>query len=153
MPVRPQISTLESHLGYWLRFVSNQVSHAFGLKLDDSGVTVAEWVVMRELYNCDELAPSALAEKIGMTRGAVSKLADRLTAKALIARHAGGKDRRYQTLALTKDGRRLVPKLAALADRNDAEFFGHLAPAERAAIEAAMREIVRRFGLRSVPVD
>lgn len=46
-----------------------------------------------------------------------------------------------------------MPKLAALADQNDAEFFAHLSPAERGSIERAMREIVRRHGLKAVPVD
>jgi DNA-binding MarR family transcriptional regulator len=147
------VSALEAHLGYWLRFVSNQVSHAFAVKLGEAGVTVAEWVVLRELYDVPSAVPSKLAERLGMTRGAVSKLADRLAAKSLIARTAEAADRRYQSLALTAEGRLLVPRLSALADRNDAEFFGHLAPEERAALEAAMREIVRRCGLKTVPVE
>ena len=28
-----ELSSIESHLGYWLRYVSNHVSHAFALKL------------------------------------------------------------------------------------------------------------------------
>jgi DNA-binding MarR family transcriptional regulator len=146
------VSPLEAHLGYWLRFVSNQVSHAFGLKLADRGVTVAEWVVLRELHGVEALAPSALAERLGLTRGAISKLADRLVAKKLLTRTAGERDGRFQSLALTPAGRALVPELSALADRNDAEFFGHLAPGERAQVEAVMKEIVRRHGLRSIPI-
>lgn len=147
------VSPLEAHLGYWLRFVSNQVSHAFGLKLAALDVTVAEWVVLRQLYAHDGAVPSVLAERIGMTRGAISKLADRLVAKGLIARAVSDEDRRYQALALTASGRGLVPRLAALADQNDAEFFGHLHADERQRIEAAMREVVRRHGLKAVPVD
>ena len=150
---KPKISPLEAHLGYWLRYVSNHVSHAFARKLEARGVTVAEWVVLRELYDEEALAPSVVAERIGMTRGAVSKLADRLVAKALVARAAQGRDRRYQALSLTGPARALVPGLAALADSNDEEFFGHLAPAERAALGEAMKDIVRRLGLGSVPVD
>jgi len=150
---KPKISPLEAHLGYWLRYVSNHVSHAFARKLEAQGVTVAEWVVLRELYDEEALAPSAVAERIGMTRGTVSKLADRLVAKVLVARAAEGRDRRYQALSLTPAARALVPALAALADANDEEFFGHLAPAERAALAAAMKDIVRRLGLGSVPVD
>lgn len=150
---KPKISPLEAHLGYWLRYVSNHVSHAFARKLEARGVTVAEWVVLRELYDEEALAPSVVAERIGMTRGAVSKLADRLVAKALVARAAQGRDRRYQALSLTGPARALVPGLAALADSNDEEFFGHLAPAERAALAEAMKDIVRRLGLGSVPVD
>jgi DNA-binding MarR family transcriptional regulator len=149
----PQASPLEAHLGYWLRFVSNQVSDAFSRKVAACSVTVAEWVVLRELYDDDPLAPSALAGKIGMTRGGVTKLADRLIAKALVTRTASEEDRRYQALALTAKGRVLVPRLAALADENDAEFFGHLKPAERLSIENAMRNIVRRHGFKSVPVE
>jgi hypothetical protein len=40
-----------------------------------------------------------------------------------------------------------------LADQNDKEFFAHLKPAERQQIERAMREIVRRHSLSTVPLD
>ncbi len=43
----PPLPHLTSHLGYWLRYVSNHASHAFARKLDGRDVTVAEWVVMR----------------------------------------------------------------------------------------------------------
>jgi DNA-binding MarR family transcriptional regulator len=147
------VSPLEAHLGYWLRFVSNQVSHAFDLKLAERGVSVAEWVVLWQLFDCETMAPSMLAERIGMTRGAISKLVDRLEAKALVTRTASDEDRRYQALAVTAKGRALVPKLAALADQNDAAFFAHIGSAEQERLKSIMREIVRRHGLTSVPVD
>jgi DNA-binding MarR family transcriptional regulator len=148
----PDVSTLEAHLGYWLRYVSNHVSHAFALKVAAHGVSVAEWVVMRELYGATAV-PSALADKLGMTRGAITKIVDRLEGKALASRTTSTSDRRSQTLALTKSGQTLVPKLSALADRNDEEFFGHLDPKQRARLEAAMKDIVRRSGLRAVPLE
>ena len=153
LPRTSTVSPLAAHLGYWLRFVSNQVSHAFGLKLVAHDVTVAEWVMLRALFDAAAIMPSALAQRLGMTRGAISKLADRLIAKALIARTASEDDLRIQTLALTDTGRALVPVLSSLADANDAEFFGHLDPATRATIETAMKEIVRKQGLRTVPVE
>ncbi len=145
-------SPLEAHLGYWLRHVSNHVSHAFAQRLAAKGVTVAEWVVLRELAD-GAAAPSALAARLGLTRGAISKLADRLEAKGLAERTADADDGRFQSLSPTAAGRALVPALAALADENDAAFFGHLSAEERATIEAAMREIVRRKGLKGVPTD
>jgi DNA-binding MarR family transcriptional regulator len=146
-------SDLETHLGYWLRFVSNHVSHAFSLKVQAHGVTVAEWVVMRDLLDRPETAPSEVAGRIGMTRGAITKLVDRLAAKKLVERKPGRDDRRYQTLALTAAGRALVPKLAALADRNDREFFGHLRPAERRALEQTLQALVRHHGLKTIPTE
>ena len=146
-------SPLEAHLGFWLRFVSNHASAAFARKLDVKGVSVGEWVAMRELFDAAELAPSEVAERTGMTRGAITKLVDKLAAKNLAERRTGGGDRRYQALALTAKGRALVPVMAALADKNDEEFFGHLTKAERARLAATMQDIVRRRVPRGVPIN
>ena len=153
MSKMPEISGLEAHLGYWLRSVSNHVSHAFALKVEARGVTVAEWVMLRELFDRDPANPSVLAERLGMTRGAISKIADRLVARALIARTEDKNDGRYHTLSLTRKGRALVPALVLLADQNDEEFFGHLGSQERTDLATAMKEIIRRRGIRNVPVD
>jgi DNA-binding MarR family transcriptional regulator len=153
MPSTRPASDLTAHLGYWLRYVSNHVSQAFARKVEAHGVTVAEWVLMRQLLDEEALAPSRLAERMGMTRGAVSKLADRLIAKSLLARASNPADGRAQTLFLTRAGRSMVPKLAALADANDAEFFDHLAPKDRAALLSLLRQIVEKRGLKSLPVD
>lgn len=146
-------SDLTAHLGYWLRYVSNHVSQAFARKVEAHGVTVAEWVLMRQLLDEEGLAPSRLAERMGMTRGAISKLADRLIAKSMLVRTRDPKDGRAQTLALTSAGRALVPELAALADANDAEFFDHLTSKDRAALLRILREIVENRGLKSLPID
>lgn len=153
MPSTQPASDLTSHLGYWLRYVSNHVSQAFARKAETHGVTVAEWVLMRQLLEGQAVAPSRLAERMGMTRGAISKLADRLIAKSMLVRVADREDGRAQTLSLTPAGRALVPELAALADVNDAEFFDHLAPDDRAALRRILREIVEKRGLKSMPVD
>jgi DNA-binding MarR family transcriptional regulator len=122
-------------------------------RLLDSGVTAAEWVVLREMYDEEEMAPSVLAEKIGMTRGAASKLIDRLLAKRLVTRRDRTDDRRYQDIALTAEGRRLVPKLAVIADENDEEFFSGLSAAERKALVATLKKLVRAHGLQRVPTE
>jgi DNA-binding MarR family transcriptional regulator len=147
------VSDLKKHVGFWLRFVSNHVSHAFARKLQASGVTVAEWVVMREMFDDQETSPGVLAERIGMTRGGVSKLVDRLVGKQLITRTDRADDRRFQSIALTAPGRRLVPQLAAIADRNDMEFFGPLSASERAALLATMKKLVEAHGLETLPTE
>jgi DNA-binding MarR family transcriptional regulator len=153
MTRKPAVSPLGAHLGFWLRFVSNHVSHAFKRKVEGLGVTVAEWVVLRQLLGQAGTAPSRLADELGLTRGAVSRLIDRLLAKKLVLRTAGEGDRRFQSVSLTAAGRELVPALAALADRNDEEFFGHLGPGRRAALKGLLADIVRRHGLKDVPVE
>ena len=149
----PPVSDLTAHLGFWLRTVSNHVSHAFAAKVASKGVTVAEWVVMRALYDKEPMPPSRLADEIGMTRGAITKLADRLIAKALIVRKASRDDGRAQTLALTAQGKKLVPELAALADQNDAEFFGQLTKSERGTLERLLKRMVAQEHMTAMPVD
>jgi len=147
------VSDLKKHAGFWLRFVSNHVSHAFARKLLTSGVTVAEWVVMRELFDDVETSPGVLAERIGMTRGGVSKLVDRLVTKKLAARQNRSDDRRFQSIALTAAGRRLIPQLAALADQNDEEFFYPLSSGERTALIATMKKLVQAHSLQTLPTE
>src|SRR5919201_1941973 len=131
MPRKRPVSDLQHHLGYWLRTVSNAVSHSFARKVERQGVTVAEWVFLRVLYDADWVAPSLLAEHMGMTKGAISKLADRLLEKDLVQRAEHPGDRRAHRLALSPAGRTLVPRLARIADANDASLFGVLTPDER----------------------
>lgn len=149
---RPGLSRLDAYVGYWLRCVSNQFSHALNRELEDKGVTLAEWIMLRELYEGD-LRPSALAKRLGMTRGAISKLARKLTGSLMITQQASGEDGRAQILSLTDNGRAVVRVFAVILDETDEEFFGHLNPQTRALIVSHMREIVRRRGLRAVPAD
>jgi DNA-binding MarR family transcriptional regulator len=148
-PAHP--ASLESHAGFWLRFVSNYVSQAFARKLAGCGVTVAEWVLLRKIFEAGETSPSRLATSSGLTRGAVSKLVDRLLRKGLVTRTEADGDRRYQDVRLTPAGRALVPKLAALADRNDEEFFSYLSAREREALIATLKKLVAANKLKKVP--
>ncbi len=150
--MKKEISELTKHIGYWMRFVSNHVSHAFMTKVEARGVTVAEWAAMRQMFAMGPANPSQLAQQMGMTRGAISKLVDRLCAKGLGRRTASSGDRRYQSVSLTAKGEKLVPALARLADKNDDEFFGHLPGEARADLVRLLRDIVNRHEWIDVPI-
>lgn len=153
MGKKNDVSALERHLGYWMRFVSNNVSHAFKRKLEGKEVTVAEWALMRQMFDAGPTNPSQLAEKMGMTRGAISKLIDRLCDKGLAEKTTLKKDRRFQEVALTPKGRRLVPTLAELADSNDHEFFGHLSDRQQSELMLLLKDIVQRHEWKTLPLD
>ena len=129
------------------------VSHAFARKVEAQGVTVAEWVLLREMLDAGTANPSQLADAVGLTRGAVSKLVERLCRKKLALRSSSEGDQRYQTVELTAAGKQLVPVLAQLADENDREFFGHLKPEEKTQLMHLLKDIVRRHGWKDLPVD
>jgi MarR family transcriptional regulator, lower aerobic nicotinate degradation pathway regulator len=148
-----QVSELTKHIGYWMRFVSNHVSHAFMLKVEARGVTVAEWAAMRQMLASGPTNPSQLAQQMGMTRGAISKLVDRLCAKGMARRIASDGDRRYQSVSLTAKGQKLIPTLARLADKNDDEFFGYLTDEVQHDLVKLLKEVVQHHGWIDVPVS
>ena len=149
----PRVATLTDHTGYWLRMVSNAVSQAFARRVADEGVTVAEWVFLRALFDAQALAPTALADSMGMTRGAISKLGDRLVAKGLVQRDRVDEAGRGQLLTLTAEGAAKVPRLARLADANDADFFGGLTGDDRAALDRILQALATNRGLTAAPLD
>ncbi len=146
-------SELTDHTGYWMRMVSNAVSQEFARKVSGEDVTVAEWSFMRALYDLDPTPPSVLAERMGMTKGAISKLAERLVAKGLVERAESQQDKRAHSLSLTREGRAKIPVLASLADENDAEFFGVLTKQEHETFDRILRVLAERRGLKATPVD
>lgn len=151
---KPQASELTSHIGYQMRVVSNAVSHSFARKLATSDVTVAEWVILRKMYAGEEkTSPSAVAELTGLSRGAVSKLIDRLLRKGLVSRTESSGDRRYQEIKLTADAKKLVPKLAHIADENDARFFSMLSLSERKNLMNTLAKLAEFHKINAAPVE
>ena len=145
-------SPLDVHLGFWLRYVSNHVSGRFQTLLEAEGVTVSEWVALRTLHE-QPRTHGELIQALGMTKGATSKVLTRLEDKGLARRELAEGRAREQVLSLTESGLRLVPRLAKLADDNEAHFFGHLDPAQRDALKTLLRDLVQHHQLHELPVS
>lgn len=144
---------LEAHLGYWLRRVSNHVSGAFAKALEAKQVSVAEWVVLSEIQQRPEIRPAEVADKIGMTRGAISKVLDKLEQKKWIQRRTLETDTRGQLLFLTRQGSRILPVLKEIADRNDQQFFNCLDRREAATLMQLLRKIAASNEIREIPIE
>jgi len=144
---------LERHLGYWLRRVSNQVSGAFAKALQERGLSVAEWVVLCAVRERPGVKPGELADALGLTRGAISKVVDKVEGKGWVERGSVAADQRMQVLSLTRRGRRLLPQLEEIADSNDGEFFACLSERERAGLWQVLRKLTAAHGMRDVPME
>ncbi len=144
-------SDLEYHIGYWLRFVSNHVSFSFRDRLEVHGVTVAEWVALRSLYNRAPCTLGELSEQIGIDLGATSRLVERVIKKKLALREISAEDRRYVTLNLSTAGKKLIPKLAREADLNDAFFFDSLNKEDKRHLLRIMQTLVETHKLKEKP--
>ena len=152
-----EISELEAHLGYWMRRVSNHVSEAFAHKLQERQTSVTEWVVLRLIHghvgSQSNITAGELAQQLGMTKGAISKVIDKLEEKAWIDRTPNPADSRVQWLTLTKQGQQILPELAAIADANDTAFFGCLEASEQATLRALLEKLTRAHGWSAPPTE
>lgn len=100
---------------------------------------------MRVLFEGGPARPSVVADRLGVTRGAVSRLAGALRAKRLVvrARNPGG-DGRTQTLALTGAGALLVPALARIAAEETAAMLAPLSGGDRAKLAELLARVAAR---------
>lgn len=147
-------SPLEAHLGFWVRFVSNNVSARFeSLLAEYEGCSVTEWVALRALYNKPSTNHADLIQALGMTKGATSKIVTRLEERGLAQRKMAEGSGREQLVILTPKGRDMVPRLAALADENDAHFFGHLSELEQTALFNVLKGLVTQHKLQGPPIN
>lgn len=144
---------LESHLGYWLRRVSNAVSGSFSRALNEKRTSVAEWVLLRELHDRGQTSPGELADGLGLTRGAVSKIVDKLDAKGWIQTDSKEGDSRFRLLSLTRAGRRCLPVLAEIADQNDARYFDCLSAREKSVLRELLIKLADHNHIYDVPTE
>lgn len=138
-------SNLEEHLGYWLRCLSNFVSHSFAERLAKQDISVAQWVVLRTLYDHNGVTLNEAAGQVGVDKSSLSRMVERLVQKGLVNRAEGG-DRRSVGLSLTAAGKKLVPQLSQLADENDAAFFHTLDPKQRMEFLTTIKQLLTANG-------
>jgi DNA-binding MarR family transcriptional regulator len=138
-------SQLEAHLGYWLRGLSNFVSHSFAERLARRGATVAQWVVLRTLYEGGGQTLNEAARRVGVDKSSLSRMVERLVRKGLASR-AEGRDRRSVELTLTSAGRKLVAQLAKQADENDEAFFHTLSARQRDEFLGVIKQLLEANG-------
>jgi DNA-binding MarR family transcriptional regulator len=141
----------ERHIGYWLRRVSAHVQGASFHALQKRHVSVAEWVVLCLILSQPGITPGGLAEILTMTRGAVSKIIDKLEAKNWVARSAKPGDGRVQLLSLTERGSQIIPQLAEILDQHERKIFGSLEVDERATLRRLLKKLTDIHHVRRLP--
>jgi DNA-binding MarR family transcriptional regulator len=92
-------------------------------------------------------APGELARHTMVTTGAVTKRVDRLVASGLVARSGSADDGRGRVIRLTDAGRRVIDEAYTAHIANEERLLAALAPAQRRALEAMLREWGAALGL------
>jgi DNA-binding MarR family transcriptional regulator len=96
----------------------------------------------------EEINPSLLAQKVGVTRATMTGLLDGLEKKGLIERRTHAQDRRKVGILLTADGRRALDNILPEYYRHFAKLTAYLDEGERQTLISLLKKVNQ--GLLSV---
>ena len=132
--------TLDEYLPYRLSIASNAVSKLIARAYEDRfGLTIPQWRLMAVLAE-KPLTQQAIVARTAMDKVTVSRAAQGLVNRHLVARAAHEADGRSHILALTEQGRELHAEIAPLALAYEAALLSGLTPAE---VETLKRLLMR----------
>jgi DNA-binding MarR family transcriptional regulator len=144
-PKRPAAGerlVLDDYLPYRLSVASNAVSRLIARAYEDRfGLSIPQWRLMAVLAEDGALTPGALVARTAMDKVTVSRAAQGLTRRHLIARDAHEADGRSHRLSLTAEGQRLHAEIAPLALAYEATLLSGLAPGEVAAMKVLLKRL------------
>jgi len=111
----------------------------------DTGVTPTQMHALEILGSHTALRMKELAERMGVTTGTLTVLADRLEKAGLIRRKPHEEDRRSILVELTERGHALYREHDELHAQLTRELTAGLTDAERAALGAMLKKMIREF--------
>jgi DNA-binding MarR family transcriptional regulator len=99
--------------------------------LAGEGLHRSQYALMASLEEFGPLSQTALSERSGLDRSDVVRWVDGLAARGLVQRTRDPRDRRRNTISITREGRRRLQELDAQLDRAQHDLLGTLSDEER----------------------
>jgi DNA-binding MarR family transcriptional regulator len=109
--------------------------------LNDHGLTMWAYSVLLRLDEEPIRTQAALADAINADRTRIIEVLDDLQERGLISRRPDPADRRARLVSLTKSGRKLRDSAQAVIQAREERLLAILAPADRAALLNALRQL------------
>ena len=115
----------EESVGYLMKRVMLSIIHQADKRLDEHGLTSAQWGPLLRLRSTGGSTVAELARWLQMDAGAMTRLLDRLEKKGLCKRVRSTEDRRVVQVELTPDGEAAIREVpAVLAEVMNAHLAG-----------------------------
>jgi DNA-binding MarR family transcriptional regulator len=138
---------LDAYLPYRLSVASNAVSGLIARAYEDRfGLSVPQWRVICVLAEDGGLTQVQIVARTVMDKVTVSRAAQGLVKRHLVARSQNKSDARSHVLALTVEGRRLYGEIAPLALAYEAALIAGLAPDEVALLKRLLARLQAAAG-------
>lgn len=147
VPAAPATLKLDAYLPYRLSVASNAVSGLIARAYEDRfGLTVPQWRLICVLAEDKALTQVAVVARTGMDKVTVSRAAQGLSRRRLVARSEHHADARSHMLTLTVEGARLYAEIAPLALAYEAALIAGLAPSEVALLKRLLLRLQTAAG-------
>ena len=133
---------LDDYLPFRLSVASNAVSRLIARAYEDRfGLSIPQWRLIAVLAEDGALTPGAIVARTAMDKVTVSRAAQGLIRRRLVARIAHQADGRSHHLSLTAEGGRLHQEVAPLALAYEAAVLSGLAPGEVVALKHLLKRL------------
>jgi DNA-binding MarR family transcriptional regulator len=136
------IEAPESRVNHWVRRAQVCFSKNFARILKEAQLIASEWAVLQELYGPGRRSTVELGQVMGMSKGGMSKLIDRLVRKGYVEKAVQKFDHRFRGVWLTKHGRTCVPLIASKEKSADRAFFGPLRGGGRYRLTQSLKRVL-----------
>jgi DNA-binding MarR family transcriptional regulator len=131
---------------FWFGRIRKALRCAFEARAASLEITVAQFLVLRRLWEGDGILISVLTREVSSDGGTITGLLDRLEAKGLIRREQDHADRRVRRVFLTSTGQALKEPLMGILSALEEEALAGFSPQERTALTRALERVGENLG-------
>jgi DNA-binding MarR family transcriptional regulator len=124
-------------LGGTVRAVRARVDRA----LQQSGLRIGQYQVLRVLWDDDGLTPREIAERLDVEMPTVTRTVQRMVRDGFVVREANQSDARSVRIRLSRRGREIEPAVAEILERETSRALTGFSAAERASLVAMLVRI------------
>lgn len=111
-----RLPKLEEHLCFALYSASHAMTGAYQEFLQELGITYPQYLVMLTLWEGDGVRVSRIGERLFLDSATLTPLLKRLEARGLVERRRSSQDERVVEVFLTRSGKLMHGRAAAMAD-------------------------------------
>lgn len=130
-------------IGFWIRRAQLVVMKSFGQHLVDLDLRPVEAAALVLIGRNKDVSQNVLAAALGTDQATMVAICTRMEARKLITRRRLSTDRRYQTLSLTPEGKRISMFVKKRLRMHNENVVRNLSAAQRKQLLTFLRDIVQ----------
>jgi DNA-binding MarR family transcriptional regulator len=135
-----KLGVLNERLGYFIRRAQVWIFQDVMRDFAAIDIRPAQYSVLVVIEANPGLSQSDIADLLGIERARLARLLDRLERRGYTERRSSPNDRRSHALHLTRDGRRALKRIDALAAGHEARVAAKVGPENRKLLIEVLRD-------------